>query len=273
MSVTTASARFFEINKAMATTFRSRFNLEDESPFWDRFDDRVADYSRKLPDKATVVDLGGGRSCRYADRIPRNRGVRIIAVDISADELAANRDVDECRTADVSRRLPFNDGEVDLLVSRALLEHVDGVPRAVGEMGRVLRQGGTALHFVPCRNSLFGIAARLLPFGPLKRLLHFVRPETKGVVEFDIHYDSCVPATMRKLFLVSGFEDVEISVCWSQSGYFLPIFPLYLPVAAYQWLAKALRLESLAAYMIVRATRLRRAGLDDLLSVQAGSAT
>jgi hypothetical protein len=60
---------------------------------------------------------------------------------------------------------------------------------------------------------------------------------------------------MRKLFLASGFEEVEISVCWSQSGYFLPIFPLYVPVAIYQWLARALRVESLGAYMIIRATR------------------
>ena len=70
-----------------------------------------------------------------------------------------------------------------------------------------------------------------------------------------MHYDSCVPSTMRKLFLTAGFNDVEIEVCWSQSGYFLPILPLYLPVAAYQWLVRALRLESLGAYMIVRATR------------------
>ena len=255
MSVGAVCGRFFEINKVTSKAFRSRLNLESEDPFWKKFDELVADFSRDLPDKAIVVDLGGGRSCRYANRIPRDRGVRIVAVDISADELAANQDVDDCRVADVSLRLPFSDGEVDLLVSRALLEHVNGVPQAVSEMGRVLRQGGTALHFVPCRNSLFGLAARLLPFGSLKRLLHFIRPETRGVVEFDVHYDSCVPGTMRKLFLASGFEDVEVNVCWSQSGYFLPIFPLYLPVAVYQWLAKALRLEPLAAYMIVRATR------------------
>jgi ubiquinone/menaquinone biosynthesis C-methylase UbiE len=255
MSIGTVCGRFFEINKEASKSFRTRLNLESEVPFWDRFDDLVADYARSLGDKATVADLGGGRSCRYAHRIPRDRGVRIVAVDISDDELSANQDVDECRVADVSHRLPFQDGEVDLLVSRALLEHVDGVPHAVNEMGRVLRPGGTALHFIPCRNSLFGLAARLLPFGPLKRLLHFVRPETRGVVEFDIHYDSCVPGIMRKLFLASGFSEVEVSICWSQSGYFLPIFPLYLPVAAYQWMAKTLRLESLAAYMIVRATR------------------
>lgn len=253
--MSTVFNRFFALNTRASTALRTRLNLEDESAFWYGFHDLVEACANNLPDKAAVVDLGGGRSCAYVDRIPRDRGIRIIAVDISAEELAANKDVDECRVADVSKLLPFDDGKVDLLVSNTLLEHVDGVPQAVSEMGRILRPGGTALHYVPCRNSLFGLAARTLPFEPLKRLLHFVQPKTRGVVEFDIHYDSCVPGTMRRLFLAAGFADVEISVCWSQSGYFLPVLPLYLPVAAYQWLVRALRLESLAAYMIVRATR------------------
>jgi SAM-dependent methyltransferase len=246
---------FFELNKTASKAVRTRLNLESEDPFWERFDDLVGACAQRLPDKGMVVDLGGGRACTFVDRVPRERGVLIVAVDISPEELAANQDADETRVADVSQRLPFEDGSVDLLVSRALLEHVDGVPRAVREMGRVMREGGTALHFVPCRNSLFGLAARLMPFGPLKALTHFVRPETRGVVEFDVHYDCCTPARMRELFTAAGFAQVEISVCWSQSGYFLPVFPAYLPVAAYQWLVRALRLESLAAYMIVRATR------------------
>lgn len=246
---------FFEKNKTVSKLVREKLRLESEDPFWQKFDDLVGQYSQRLPDNSTVADLGGGRSCRYSALVPRDRGVRIVAVDISPEELAENRDVDECRVADVSQRLPFNDGEIRLLVSRALLEHVKGVPAAVREMSRVLERGGTALHFVPCRYSIFGLPARLLPFGPLKRIVHFVHPETRGVVEFELHHDHCVPRAMRRLFRDAGFNDVEISVCWSQSGYFLPIFPLYLVVAAYQALARRIRLETLAAYMIVRATR------------------
>lgn len=253
--MSTVFNRFFALNKRASTALRTRLNLEDESPFWDGFHDLIEACANNLPDKAAVVDLGGGKSCAFVDRIPRDRGIRIIAVDISAEELAANKDVDECRVADVSKLLPFDDSEVDMIVSNALLEHVDGVPHAVSEMGRVLRPGGTALHYIPCRNALFALAARTLPFEPLKRLLHFVSPESAGVVEFDIHYDSGLPRTMRKLFRAAGFADVEISVCYSQSGYFLPILPLYIPVAAYQAIVRALRLESLGAYMIVRATR------------------
>jgi ubiquinone/menaquinone biosynthesis C-methylase UbiE len=62
------------------------------------------------------------------------------------------------------------DASSDLILSRALLEHVDDVPAAIREMARVLLPGGTALHFMPCRYSIFGIGARLLPFDLLLRL-------------------------------------------------------------------------------------------------------
>jgi hypothetical protein len=74
------------------------------------------------------------------------------------------------------------------------------------------------------------------------------------VIEFDVHYDCCAPVRMRELRAAAGFRQVEIGVCWSQSGYILPVFPARLP-AAYQWLVRALRLESLAACMIARAAR------------------
>ena len=121
---------------------------------------------------ATVLDLGAGRRSAYAGYIEPGSGVRLVAVDISPEELAANTDVSETRVADVSKDLPFDDGSVDLVLSRALLEHVDGVPQAVRNMQRVLKPGGQAIHLVPCRYSLFGTAARALPLGPSLTLLH-----------------------------------------------------------------------------------------------------
>jgi SAM-dependent methyltransferase len=144
---------------------------------------------------------------------------------------------------------------VDLLLSRALLEHVDGVPAAARHMARVLRPEGVALHLVPGRNSLFGLAARLLPFGPLLRLLHLVRPETRGQVEFDVHYDHCHPAALERVFREAGFREVDIQLCWAQPGYFEEVYPLFVLHAAYEWVVRHLGVRRLAAYMVVRARR------------------
>lgn len=86
--------------------------------------------------------------------------VRLVAVNISPEELEMNAEVADTCMADVATGLPLPDASVDLILSRALLEHVDGVPAAARHMARALRRGGVALHMVPCRYSLFGLTAQ-----------------------------------------------------------------------------------------------------------------
>jgi predicted RNA methylase len=62
-----------------------------------------------LPEGAAVLDLGGGRRCRYADAVAPPGRVRLIAVDIAPEELAANTDVAETCVAEVAAGLPLPD--------------------------------------------------------------------------------------------------------------------------------------------------------------------
>lgn len=208
-----------------------------------------------LPEGAIVADLGGGRHCEYMDCLPEDRALRVVAVDISADELAANTDVAETRIANVAEELPFADGEVGLVLSRFLLEHVDDVPAAIGHMGRVLAPGGVALHFMPCRFSTFGTAARILPFGRLLKLLHWLIPWSKGVVEFDVFYDHCYPAALERSFRDVGFRWVDVRVEYVSTSYFFPVLPVFLLVAAYERIVRKADARSLAAYIMVHAER------------------
>lgn len=247
--------RLVGANVRLSRATERRLRLPTDKKLWQEFERQAAEQIRALPDGATVLDLGGGRRCVYAGAVPPGRHVKIVAVDVSAEELALNESVDETRVANIADELPFPDRSVDLILSRALLEHVDGVPRAIRNMARVLKPGGVALHFVPGRYSLFGTAARLLPFGPLLRLLHLVMPWTRGQVEFDVHYDHCHPAALRSVFEDMGWREVSIDVTWAQPGYFEAVYPLFLAHAAYEWVARHLRLDALASYMLVRAER------------------
>jgi SAM-dependent methyltransferase len=238
-----------------STMLERRLRVESDKPLWGRFHEMVLASLRTLPDNATFVDLGGGRRCVYAGGVPRDRGVRLVSVDISADELALNSAADETVVADVSKGLPFGDGEVDLLVSRALLEHVDGVPAAINHVARVMKPGGRTIHFMPARNALFAFAARLLPFGPLLALLHFAMPSTAGQVEFEVFYDQTEPQAIRRLFESAGFRSVTVEWTAAQADYFKPVTPLYLLVALYQRLVRAVGLSRLAGYLIVSAER------------------
>ena len=74
--------------------------------------------------------MGGGRHCAYAQAVQPPGRVRLIAVDISAEELAANTDVTETCIADVAADIPLPDASADLILSCTLLEHVEGVAAA-----------------------------------------------------------------------------------------------------------------------------------------------
>ena len=239
----------------VAAMLEARGWVESDQPLWRRFERDVEEALQELPDGGTFVDLGGGRRSVYAAAVPRERDVSLVAVDVSADELALNEDADVKLVADVAQGLPFEDSEVDLLVSRVVLEHVDGVPEAIGHIARVVKPGGRTIHFVPGRWATFAIAARLLPFKPLLRLLHFAVPGSVGVVEFDVFYDSTEPEALERLFREAGFRDVRVSWTAAQADYFRAFLPAYLLIVGYQTLVRRLGLRRLAAYVIVDARR------------------
>lgn len=243
--------RFLQANRRLS----ARLDRREDAALYARYDNDVARALSGLPDGAIVVDLGGGRSCSFADRLPAQHALTIVAVDVSADELAANTTVDQTLVADVSRDIPFADGEVDLLVSRTLLEHVPDVQGAARAMARVLKPGSQTIHLLPCRYALFAIVARVIPFALAKRILHNVIPESEGVVEFDVFYDQGHPRALERAFLAAGFRDVSVECTWDQTDYFQSFFPLFVLVLIYQRLAAACQLRVLASYAIVRAVR------------------
>lgn len=247
------SRRFVDANVRASRATERRLGLPTDKTLWQAFEREAHDRIRALPDGATIVDLGGGRRCVYHHAL--RPGLELVAVDVSGEELALNPHADRKLIADVSRELPVAEGSVDLLLSRAVLEHVPDVASAATHMARALKPGGTTLHLVPGRYSLFGMAARALPFRPLLWLLHAVAPSTVDQVEFDVHYDRGHPAALEQTFRDAGFGDVEIEVTWAQPGYFEAAYPLFVLHAGYESVVRRLRVRRLAAYMVVRAHR------------------
>jgi SAM-dependent methyltransferase len=108
-----------------------------------------------------VLDMGCGAG-RHAFEMYR-RGADVIALDQDADELAtvaewfaamreegsvpagAEADIKEGDALD----LPFPDGEFDRVVAAEVLEHIPDDERAISELVRVLRPGGTMAVTVP----------------------------------------------------------------------------------------------------------------------------
>ncbi len=108
-----------------------------------------------------ALDMGCGAG-RHAFELYR-RGTDVVAFDQDADELSTVSDlfaamrtageVPDGAEADVKQgdalQLPFADGEFDRIVAAEVLEHIPDDRRAIAELARVLRPGGTLAVTVP----------------------------------------------------------------------------------------------------------------------------
>ncbi|WP_282701299.1 class I SAM-dependent methyltransferase [Streptomyces sp. CC219B] len=91
------------------------------------------------------VACGAGHlALSFADEYP----ARLVGVDPAPSmldsfrKLAAERSVTVETAQAAAEELPFPDGSFDLVVSRLAPHHFQDMPRAVGEMARLLRPGG-----------------------------------------------------------------------------------------------------------------------------------
>jgi ubiquinone/menaquinone biosynthesis C-methylase UbiE len=206
---------------------------------------------------ALVVDVGGGRSCLFADVRSQVPGMRIVAVDASPEELALNEDVDERLQADASAGLPFQDESADLIVSRVTLEHLPDVGSFVRETARVLRPGGWCVHLFAGRNAPYALANRALPPALASRLIHLLVPGSEGRLGFRAYYDRCSPAAVEPLLRESGFDNVALEVGYEQAFYFDFFLPLYVLAALYDAAVRRLHVRGLASLVLVSAQKPR----------------
>ncbi len=108
-----------------------------------------------------VLDAGAGFG-RHAFEVARQGG-RIVALDYADDEVRATRatfgamiESEEIKSDSFvgalrgdATRLPFPDGLFDRVITSEVLEHIQNDVAAIGELARVLRDGGTLACTVP----------------------------------------------------------------------------------------------------------------------------
>jgi SAM-dependent methyltransferase len=130
-----------------STLLRQMTDLEEDHWWFREKRHLLAQELRRLgtPRKALDIGAAGGGNTTVLSEF----GWRPICADLSETsvEIARSRGFDAVR-ADI-RRLPWGDGEFDLLTAFEVLEHVDDDQRAAAECHRVLRPGGTAIFTVP----------------------------------------------------------------------------------------------------------------------------
>lgn len=189
----------------------------------------------------TVYDVGGGKNPLISASLKKERGLRVIGIDIDADELrrAPAGAYDRVICGDVCSYVGPGDG--DIVICQALLEHVPDQRAAFRAISSLLRPGGKALIFVPSRLAAFARLNVLLPEKLKKKLLHRIFPQTIGPQGFRSYYSSCTPREFATLAEQHGMNVRETRLFY-QSAYFTFFAPLH--VAWRAWI--------LAFYMVNR---------------------
>jgi SAM-dependent methyltransferase len=105
--------------------------------------DRVLDLAA-IPSHAAVLDVGCGNG-RYLSAL-RERGHAgpLTGLDYSPGLALVSRAFAPTAVGD-AQALPILDGVADIAICAHMLYHVPDVPRAIGELRRVLRPGGSAV--------------------------------------------------------------------------------------------------------------------------------
>lgn len=129
--------------------------------------------------------------------------------------------------------------DADLVICQAVLEHVKDVDSAVKALSSILKPGGHALIFVPCRNALFARINLLLPERAKRALLFRLYPRMSRHQGFPSYYRECTPSGLTRLARKHGLQVDSVTTSWT-SEYFYALFPAYLVWRAWLTIARSL---------------------------------
>ena len=242
---------FFQANREAARKMRNYLPQREHLPFRD-YEEVVAQYMNRLG-SPVVLDVGGGRKCSFSQYRPL--GAKLICLDISPEELAHNEDADELVLADATREIPLPEASVDLVVSRAVLEHLESPQAFLQHSYRVLRPGGFCIHVLPCKFALFALINQILPHKLGRKMLLYCHQSAAARGIFPAYYHRCYNNGMKRLFVENGFQIEEIRRYYFQSFYFEFFLPLFLLSALYEICTRPFK--NLASFLLVVAQKPR----------------
>ncbi|MBM4352334.1 MAG: class I SAM-dependent methyltransferase [Deltaproteobacteria bacterium] len=161
--------------------FEAQLSGTDRTWFVDRLVGRLSRLMDVTPPRRIAV-VGCGPNPQTVRRL-RELGHDAVGVEPVAGSVEAAVEYlgsPEAVRSGAAEELPFEAGEVDLVLAESVLEHVDSVPRSLAEMHRVLRPGGIAW---------IGTTNRLRPYPPWKE------------AEFNVPFFHWLPGILRESYV------------------------------------------------------------------------
>jgi ubiquinone/menaquinone biosynthesis C-methylase UbiE len=121
-------------------------------------------------DRIKVLEAG----CGSARQIHFNAETFVVGIDISAEELEKNRDVQEKLHGDI-QEYPLPKEEFDVVVCWMVLEHLSRPKDALKNMFRTTKPGGIVILGIPNLGSIKGMVTKFTPFWFHKAFYRYMR--------------------------------------------------------------------------------------------------
>jgi len=186
-----------------------------------------------LKENQIIYDIGGGKLPNITADQKEQYNLKIIGMDISQEELDKAQDgmYHKKIAADITQYSGNSDG--DLVLCRALLEHVQDVEASLKNIKSVTKPGGHIIIFVPCRNALFTRINMILSDEFKRKLLKLCFPGKHGRLGFTAYYDRCTPKQFEEIAENIGLK-VEETTAYYNSQYFSVLTPVHIIWRLYQ---------------------------------------
>jgi ubiquinone/menaquinone biosynthesis C-methylase UbiE len=250
-------SRFFAANRTLSAAVEVRLPDSFKRHPHTLYKFQVAELLNSRPAQV-VLDVGGGKDCPFLPYVNQPQTHLIIALDSSEEELRRNRRLQDRVVADAAAHgFPLRDGCADLVVSRAVVEHIRDNSALFESCARVLRPGGAMIHAFPGRFAPFALLNRVLPNRLVRRLVRYLLPEwaEEENYGFPAFYDRCYFSAVKQQLEHNGFINARFILSYYQSMYFSYFLPVYLIMLVYDLVAWGSGIRNLASGILVTAER------------------
>lgn len=243
--MSSALSRFVDLN--VKTSDRLVPEIVQQTHAYRRYSDVGAELLKARP--RTVLDVGAGKQWHF-DPALKSPGMRLIGFDIDLDEMRPNTLLDERVGGDACVSLGVPDGSVDLIMGRAVIEHLHDTEAFVRNAYNALGSGGQLIVTFPNKYAPFALLNRALPRRVSQWLLANFVPGSAGKLGFEAFYNQTSYHQFRRCLVDAGFEVEEAYASYFSSWYFRFFVPLFLAGLAYDFLTHFLRNPRLASYLM-----------------------
>ncbi len=243
--------KFIDCNKKISNDFLRRHPLSHNENVNELYKEAVKKY---IKDDSIIYDIGGGKHCHYINEIDK-KNVYVCAVDISKEELEVNALVNEKIVSDVCKKIPLPYGQVDMITSSSVLEHLLDPQAFFLNASESLKAGGMFIHTCPSRYAIFAVINRILPQKLSRKVLFFFLPEAKRTSGFPAYYINLYYKKIKKMLKKAGLELLYFIPQYRQCSYFSFFYPLFLLTYFWDFLMKKLKLKNMSAYFLIVARK------------------